>query len=197
MPQRPSKKGGAVMVKKITLPLTDEIVQGLRTGDSVLLTGMLYVARDAAHRRMVDSLDRGEELPFTICGQTIYYMGPSPAPPGKIIGSAGPTTSGRMDIYTPRLIAQGLKGMIGKGMRSQAVKDAIVRYKAVYFGAAGGVGAVIARRIRKAEVIAYDDLGAEAVRRIEVEDFPAMVVNDIYGSDLYEDGKAAYRKADK
>jgi fumarate hydratase subunit beta len=146
---------------------------------------------------MAESIDRGEPLPFDIQGQTIYYMGPSPAPPGKVIGSAGPTTSGRMDIYTPRLIEQGLKGMIGKGMRSQAVKDAILKFRAVYFGAIGGAGAVISRSIKKAEVVAYDDLGAEAVRKIEVEDFPAVVVNDIYGADLYEDGKAAYRKAVK
>jgi len=185
------------MVKNIYLPLTDVIIIELRAGDSVLLTGVLYVARDAAHRRMLESLDRGEALPFDISGQTIYYMGPSPAPPGKVIGSAGPTTSGRMDIYTPRLIEQGLKGMIGKGMRSQPVRDAIVKFRAVYFGAVGGAGAVISRSIRKAEVIAYDDLGAEAVRRIEVEGFPAVVVNDIYGADLYEDGKAAYRKAVK
>jgi len=185
------------MVKNIYLPLTDDIITELRAGDSVLLTGVLYIARDAAHRRMLESLDRGEALPFDISGQTIYYMGPSPAPPGKVIGSAGPTTSGRMDIYTPRLIEQGLKGMIGKGMRSQPVRDAIVKFRAVYFGAVGGAGAVISRSIRKAEVIAYDDLGAEAVRRIEVEGFPAVVVNDIYGADLYEDGKAAYRKAVK
>jgi fumarate hydratase subunit beta len=183
------------MVKNIYLPLTDDIIIGLRAGDSVLLTGVLYVARDAAHRRMLEALEKGEPLPFDISGQTIYYMGPSPAPPGRIIGSAGPTTSGRMDIYTPRLIEQGLKGMIGKGMRSQPVRDAIVKFRAVYFGAVGGAGAVISRSIRKAEVVAYDDLGVEAVRRIEVEGFPAVVVNDIYGADLYEDGQVAYRKA--
>jgi fumarate hydratase subunit beta len=183
------------MLKKIDLPLTDDVIRELRSGDEVLLTGIMYVARDAAHRRLVETLDRGEPLPFDIWGQTIYYMGPSPAPPGKVIGSAGPTTSGRMDIYTPRLIEQGLKGMIGKGMRSQSVKDAILKFKAVYFGAVGGAGAVMSRSIQKAEVIAYDDLGAEAIRKIEVEDFPALVVNDIYGADLYEDGKAAYRKA--
>jgi fumarate hydratase subunit beta len=183
------------MLKKINLPLTDDVIRELRSGDSVLLTGVMYVARDAAHRRMVETLDRGEPLPFDVSGQTIYYMGPSPAPPGKVTGSAGPTTAGRMDIYTPRLIEQGLKGMIGKGMRSQPVKEAIIKFKAVYFGAVGGAGAVISRSIRKAEVVTYDDLGAEAVRKIEVVDFPAVVVNDIYGADLYEDGKAAYRKA--
>jgi fumarate hydratase subunit beta len=185
------------MPEKIYLPLTDDVIEELRCGDRVLITGVIYVARDAAHRRMAESIDRGEPLPFDIQGQTIYYMGPSPAPPGKVIGSAGPTTSGRMDIYTPRLIEQGLKGMIGKGMRSQAVKDAILKFRAVYFGAIGGAGAVISRSIKKAEVVAYDDLGTEAVRKIEVEDFPAVVVNDIYGADLYEDGKAAYRKAVK
>ncbi|MFC1946529.1 Fe-S-containing hydro-lyase [Chloroflexota bacterium] len=185
------------MEKKIVLPLTDDVVKELRTGDSVLLTGTMYVARDAAHRRMLEAMDNGESLPFDISGQTIYYMGPSPAPPGRVIGSAGPTTSSRMDVYTPRLIEQGLKGMIGKGMRSQQVKEAIMKFKAVYFGAAGGAGAVISRSIRKAEVVAYDDLGAEAIRKIDVEDFPAVVVNDIYGADLHEDGKAAYRKAVK
>ena len=185
------------MLKKINLPLTDDVIGELRSGDRVLLTGPMYVARDAAHRRMVEAMDNGEPLPFDISGQTIYYMGPSPAPPGKVIGSAGPTTSSRMDVYTPRLIEQGLKGMIGKGMRSQLVKEAIMKFTAVYFGAVGGAGAVISRSIRKAEVIAYDDLGAEAVREIDVEDFPAVVINDIYGADLYEDGRAAYRKAIK
>lgn len=185
------------MPKKIHLPLTDDIIGELRSGDEVLLKGPMYVARDAAHRRMVEALDKGEPLPFDISGQTIYYMGPSPAPPGKVIGSAGPTTSSRMDVYTPRLIERGLKGMIGKGMRAQPVKEAIMKFKAVYFGAVGGAGAVISRSIKEAEVIAYDDLGAEAVRKIEVDDFPAVVINDIYGADLFEDGKAAYRKAIK
>ena len=183
------------MDKKISLPLTDDVVKNLRAGDSVLLTGPMYVARDAAHRRMIEALDRGERLPFDITGQTIYYMGPSPPPPGKVIGSSGPTTSGRMDVYTPQLIEQGLKAMIGKGKRSQSVKDAIMKYKAVYFGAVGGAGAVISRTIRNAEVIAFDDLGAEAVRKIEVEDFPVIVINDIHGIDLFEEGKAAFRKA--
>jgi fumarate hydratase subunit beta len=185
------------MLKKINLPLTDDVIGELRSGDGVLLTGTMYVARDAAHRRMVQAMENGEPSPFDLSGQTIYYMGPSPAPPGKVIGSAGPTTSSRMDVYTPRLIEHGLKGMIGKGMRSQSVKEAIMKCKAVYFGAVGGAGAVISRSIMKAEVIAYDDLGAEAVRKIEVQDFPAVVINDIYGADLYEDGKAAYRKAVK
>jgi len=181
------------MQKKIKLPLNDEIVQDLRAGDKLLLSGVIYVARDAAHKRMVEALDKGEALPANIKGQTIYFMGPTPARPGNVIGSAGPTTSGRMDAYSPRLLAHGLKGMIGKGSRSQAVKDSIKQYKGVYFAAIGGAGALISKSIRKAEVVAYDDLGAEALRRLEVEDFPVVVINDTYGGDLYEEGKAKYR----
>ena len=182
------------MAKKINLPLGDEVIKGLKAGDNVLLTGMMYVARDAAHKRLVESLDRGEPLPFDIKGQTIYYMGPTPAKPGQVIGSAGPTTSGRMDVYSPRLMAVGLKGMIGKGMRSAAVKSAIRQHGAVYMAAIGGTGALISKTIKKSEVVAYAELGAEAVLRIEVEDFPATVINDIYGGDLYEEGQAKYRK---
>jgi len=181
------------MVKKVTLPLTDETLKELKAGDNVLLNGIIYVGRDAAHKRLVEALDQGKPLPFDIKGQTIYYMGPSPAKPGQPIGSAGPTTSGRMDSYSPRLMAEGLKGMIGKGMRSQAVKDAIKQYKAVYFAAIGGAGALISKSIKKSEVIAYEELGAEAVRRLEVEDFPVTVINDMYGGDLYQEGKAKYR----
>ncbi len=181
------------MAKKVMLPLTEEILKDLRAGDDVLLTGVIYVGRDAAHKRMTEALDRGETLPFDIKGQTIYFMGPSPARPGRPIGSAGPTTSGRMDGYSPRLMAEGLKGMIGKGMRSPAVKEAMKQYKAVYFGAIGGAGALASRSIKKSEVIAYEELGAEAIRRLGVEDFPVTVVNDIYGGDLYEEGKAKYR----
>ena len=181
------------MAKKVMLPLTEETLKDLRAGDDVLLTGVIYVGRDAAHKRMTEALDRGETLPFDIKGQTIYFMGPSPARPGKPIGSAGPTTSGRMDGYSPRLMAEGLKGMIGKGMRSPAVKEAMRQYKAVYFGAIGGAGALASRSIKKSEVIVYEELGAEAIRRLEVEDFPVTVVNDIYGGDLYEEGKAKYR----
>ncbi len=181
------------MAKKVMLPLTEEALKDLRAGDDVLLTGVIYVGRDAAHKMMTEALDRGETLPFDIKGQTIYFMGPSPARPGKPIGSAGPTTSGRMDGYSPRLMAEGLKGMIGKGMRSPAVKEAMKQYKAVYFGAIGGAGALASRSIKKSEVIAYEELGAEAIRRLEVEDFPVTVVNDIYGGDLYEEGKAKYR----
>jgi fumarate hydratase subunit beta len=184
------------VTKKISLPLTDSDIESLRAGDSILLSGVMYVARDTAHKRMIELLDKGGALPFDIRGQTVYYMGPSPAPPGRVIGSAGPTTSGRMDPYSPRLIECGLKGMVGKGMRSRAVKDAIIRHKALYFAAVGGAGAIISRSIKKAEIVAWEDLGAEALRRIEVEDFPAVVVNDIHGGDLYVDGKAAYRKVE-
>ncbi len=181
------------MVKKVPLPLTDETLKDLKAGDNILLTGVMYVGRDAAHKRLVEALDQGKPLPFDITGQTIYFMGPSPAKPGKPIGAAGPTTSGRMDAYSPRLIAEGLKGMIGKGMRSQAVKDAMKKYKAVYLAAIGGAGALISKSIKKSEVIAYEELGAEAIRRLEVEDFPVTVINDIYGGDLYQEGKARYR----
>jgi len=181
------------MVKRVTLPLTDETLASLKAGDNVLLTGVMYVGRDAAHKRMVEALEQGKPLPFDIRGQTVYFMGPSPARPGQPIGSAGPTTSGRMDAYSPRLITEGLKGMIGKGMRSQEVKDAMKKYKAAYMAAIGGAGALISKSIRKSEVTAYEELGAEAVRRLEVEDFPVTVVNDIYGGDLYQEGKARYR----
>jgi len=181
------------IVKKVTLPLTNETLEGLKAGDNILLTGTMYVGRDAAHKRMVEALEQGKPLPFDVKGQAIYFMGPSPARPGQPIGSAGPTTSGRMDSYSPRLIAEGLKGMIGKGMRSQEVKDAMKKHKAVYLAAIGGAGALISKTIKKSEVIAYEELGAEAVRRLEVEDFPATVVNDIYGGDLYQEGKAKYR----
>ena len=183
------------MAKKIMLPLSDETLKELKAGDEVLLTGVIYAARDTAHKRMVEALAKGKTLPFDIKGQTIYFTGPSPARPGQPVGSAGPTTSGRMDSYSPRLIAEGLKGMIGKGMRSQAVREAMKQYKAVYFGAIGGAGALISTRIKKAEVIAYEELEAEALRRLEVEDFPATVVNDIYGGDLYQQGKSRYRIA--
>ena len=183
------------MLKKIKLPLTDDNVKDLHAGDNVLLTGTIYVARDAAHKRLVDSLNKGEPLPFDIKGATVYYMGPSPAKPGQVIGAAGPTTSGRMDSFSPRLMDVGLKGMIGKGNRTKPVKDSIVKNKAVYFAAIGGAGALIAKGIKKADVIAYEELGAEAVRKLEVEDFPVTVINDIYGNDLYDEGKAKYRTA--
>jgi len=182
------------MPKRVTLPLDDETIRGLRAGDSVLISGVVYVARDAAHKRMVEAMDSGRDLPFDIRGQTIYFMGPTPARPGRVIGSAGPTTSGRMDAYSPRLIARGLKGMIGKGVRSPAVKDAMKEHKAVYLAAIGGAGALLSKSIKKAKVVAYEDIGAEAIRQLEVEDFPVTVVNDIYGGDLYQEGKARYKR---
>jgi fumarate hydratase subunit beta len=181
------------MPQEVRLPFNEKSIETLRAGDSLLLTGVIYVARDAAHKRMIEALDKGEPLPFDIKNQVIYYMGPSPARPGQVIGSAGPTTSSRMDSYTPRLIAEGLRAMIGKGVRSQAVKDAIKEYKAAYLAAIGGIGALISRSIQKSEVIAYGDLGPEALLRLEVKDFPVTVIYDIYGGDLYQEARAKYR----
>ncbi len=179
---------------RIETPLSDEDVERLKIGDRVLITGVLYTGRDAAHKRLVDLIDRGDEIPFDIKGQIIYYVGPTPARPGKPIGSAGPTSSYRMDPYSPQLMEKGLKGMIGKGMRSQEVVDAMKRFKAVYLAAVGGAAALIARRIKKSELIAYEDLGPEAIRRLEVEDFPAIVVNDIWGNDLYVEGVKRFER---
>ncbi len=179
---------------KLTTPLTDEILETLHAGDNVEITGTIYVGRDAAHKRLVEALDRGEKLPADLKGQVIYYMGPSPTKPGQVIGSAGPTTSGRMDRYAPRLMEIGLKGMIGKGLRLPPVKDAMKKYKAVYFAATGGAAALISQRIKQAKVIAYDDLGAEALQELQVENFPVIVVNDIFGGDAYEDGKKQYAR---
>jgi len=175
-------------------PLSDEIVASLKSGDRVLISGVIYTGRDAAHKRLVDLLDKGEDLPIPMQGEIIYFVGPTPAKPGKAIGSAGPTTSYRMDSYSPRLLAEGLKGMIGKGSRNAEVKAAIKEHKGIYFAATGGAGALLAQRIKKAEVVAYEDLGPEAIRRIEVEDFPAVVINDIHGNDLYEQGVINYKK---
>jgi len=161
----------------------------------VTISGTIFVARDAAHKRMIEALDRDDPLPFDPRGQIVYYMGPSPARPGKPIGSAGPTTSCRMDPYAPRLLEVGLKGMIGKGNRSSAVKEAIQKHKAVYLAAIGGAAALIAKSIKESQVIAYEDLGAEAVRQLTVEDFPAIVVNDIYGGDAYEEGRKRYQQS--
>ncbi|MFH0945582.1 MAG: Fe-S-containing hydro-lyase [Planctomycetota bacterium] len=180
--------------RPVELPLSDDVVDALRAGDELLLTGVMYVGRDAAHKRMIEALQAGEPLPVDLKGQVIYFMGPTPARPGKPIGSAGPTSSYRMDAYSPRLMAEGLKGMIGKGMRSREVKEAMKKYKAVYLGAIGGAGALISRCIKKVEVVAYDDLGAEALRRIVVQDFPVTVVNDIYGGDIYEEGRALFQR---
>ena len=179
---------------RLTPPLSDEVVASLKSGDRVLITGTIYTGRDAAHKRLVELLDRGQELPIPIRGEIIFFVGPTPPPPGRAIGAAGPTTSYRMDPYSPRLLAEGLKGMIGKGARGREVREAIVKYRGIYFAAVGGAGALLSQRIRKAEVVAYEDLGPEAIRRIEVEDFPAVVVNDIHGNDLFEQGVAAYRR---
>jgi fumarate hydratase subunit beta len=183
------------MARKITTPLTDEVVRELRAGDAVEITGVVYQARDAAHKRLVALVEAGEPLPFELEGAVVYYMGPSPAKPGRVIGSAGPTTSGRMDAYTPLLLEHGLKGMIGKGLRTPAVKDAMREHTAVYFAATGGAGALLAQRIVGNEVIAWPELGAEAVARLEVVDFPAIVVNDCHGGDLYEEGRARYARS--
>jgi len=178
---------------KIQTPVTDDIITKLKAGDHVLITGMIYTGRDMAHKYMVEGHQKGEKLPFDIRGQILYYTGPTPAPPGRPIGSAGPTTSYRMDKYAPYLLELGLKGMIGKGPRGQEVKDAIKKHKAVYFAAIGGAGALISKAIHKAELIAYPELGTEAVMRLEVEDFPAVVVNDVYGGDLYRMGVEKYK----
>ena len=178
--------------RQITVPVAKEEIQDLRAGDYVYLTGVIYTARDAAHKRMDEALSEGKELPLDIKNQMIYYMGPSPAREGRPIGSAGPTTASRMDKYAPRLLDLGLGGMIGKGKRSQAVRDAIVRNKAVYFAAVGGAGALLSKCIKKADVIAYDDLGTEAIRRLEIEDLPAIVVIDSEGNNLYETAVKEY-----
>ncbi len=169
-------------------PLTDDIIVKLRAGDPVVITGVIYTGRDMAHKYMIEDCEKGGKLPFDLKGQILYYTGPTPAPPGRVIGSAGPTTSYRMDKYTPALLELGLKGMIGKGPRGQEVKDAIRKYKAVYLAAIGGAGALISKTIKKAEVVAYPELGTEAVMRLEVENFPAIVVNDVHGEDLYRIG---------
>ncbi|MCK4257901.1 MAG: Fe-S-containing hydro-lyase [Halanaerobiales bacterium] len=181
-------------MKHLTTPLKNEDLEGLRSGDRVFLSGVIYTARDAAHARLIKLIEEGKELPFDLKGQVIYYVGPTPAKPGKVIGSAGPTTSYRMDPYAPRLIELGLKGMIGKGFRSHEVKDAVKKHTAVYFGAVGGAAALIAERIKEVEIIAYEDLGAEAIRRMVVEDFPLIVINDTNGGDLYEEGRSLYKR---
>lgn len=177
---------------KLTTPLTDEDVAQLNIGDTVLLSGIIYTGRDAAHKRLVDLIEEGKELPLDLKGQVIYYVGPAPAPPGKPIGSAGPTTSYRMDPYTPQLLERGLKATIGKGPRGKGVIDAMKQNKAVYLAAVGGVAALIAKSIKKAKVIAYEDLGTEAIRELEAEDFPCIVANDIYGNDLFQEGQEKY-----
>jgi fumarate hydratase subunit beta len=181
-------------MRRIKTPLEDKVIEGLKAGEKVFLSGYVFTARDAAHKRFIDTLNEGGKLPFDLTDQVIYYCGPSPAPPGRVIGACGPTTSSRMDAYSPKLISLGLKGMIGKGKRSQAVKDAIKEFKAVYFGATGGAGALLSKSVVSSETIAYEDLGPEAVVKLEVQDMPLFVVNDIYGNDLYEAGTDQYRR---
>ena len=176
---------------RLQAPLSNEDVEKLKNGDRVLISGMVYTARDSAHKRLFYLLKNGQELPFDIRGQIIYYVTPTPTKPGRIFGSAGPTSSYRMDYYTPALLEKGLKGMIGKGMRSDAVKEAIKRYKAVYFAAIGGAGALLSKRVKKEEIIAYEE-GPGTIRRLEVEDFPVIVVNDVDGNDLYIEGQKKY-----
>ncbi len=180
----------------MTTPLSDEDVSKLEAGDIVYLNGTIYTARDAAHKRLVDLIEKGEQLPFDLQGSVIYFVGPTPPKPGEPIGSAGPTTSYRMDSYSPILIEHGQKGMIGKGKRNEAVKEACKKHKAVYFGATGGAGALIAKAIKEAEVIAYPELGPEAIRKLTVEEFPVTVINDTHGNDLYEMGRAKYEVKD-
>lgn len=179
---------------RISAPLTDAVIEKLKAGDKILITGVMYTARDAAHKRLIELLNAGKELPVDLKGQIVYYVGPTPEKPGEVIGSAGPTTSGRMDAYTPRLLELGLKGMVGKGARSKEVLDAIKKHKAVYMAAVGGAAALIRRSIKKAEIVAYEDLGPEAIRRLEVVDFPAIVVNDVHGGDLFLQGVEKYRR---
>ena len=177
---------------RLTPPLSDADVERLKIGDRVLITGAIYTGRDAAHKRLTDLIQAGKPLPLEIQGQIIYYVGPSPAKPGRPVGAAGPTTSYRMDAYAPELMRFGLKGMIGKGARSKDVRDVMAEFKAVYLAAIGGAGALMAQAIKKAEIIAYEDLGPEAIRRLEVEEFPVIVVNDVRGNDLYEEGVKKY-----
>lgn len=178
--------------RKITLPLTEELAKTLHAGDSVLVAGTIYTSRDAGHKRMCEALARGEKLPFDPADATIYYVGPTPAKPGNVIGSAGPTTSGRMDAYAPTMMSVGARGMIGKGARLPEVVDAMKKYSGVYFGAIGGAGALLAKCIKKAELIAYEDLGAEALRKLYVEDMPLVVIIDSEGNNLYDDGRKSY-----
>lgn len=178
---------------RLTVPLSTADLKKLKVGDKVLLSGIIYTARDAAHKRLVDLLDAGRQLPINIQGQVIYFVGPAPAPPGKPIGSAGPTTAYRMDPYSPRLLDAGLKGMIGKGARSRAVIESMVKNRAVYFAAIGGAAVVTAQAVKEAKVVAYGDLGAEAIRELKVVDFPVFVANDIYGNDIFAQGVEQYR----
>ena len=179
---------------RLTAPISEEQARSLRAGDQVILNGVIYTGRDAAHKRLVELIAQGKDLPIDLEGQIIYHVGPTPAKPGQVIGSAGPTTSGRMDKYAPILIERGLRGMIGKGFRAQPVRDAMREYGAVYFGAIGGCAAAIAQRIKSAEIVAYEDLGTEAIRKLVVEDLPVVVVNDTHGSDLYREAMDRYAR---
>jgi len=178
----------------ITSIIEEEIIEKLTVGTRVTISGVIYTARDAAHHRIIQALEKGEKLPLDLKGQTLYYMGPSPARAGQVIGSAGPTTSSRMDKYTPKLLAAGVKATIGKGSRSPEVREAIKKHKAVYLVTTGGAGALLAKTIKQVEIIAYEELGTEAIMRLTVENFPAIVANDIYGEDLFELGRAKYKK---
>ena len=180
--------------KYLTTPLTDADVESLKAGDRVRITGVLYTARDAAHARLLPLIEQGQPLPIDVTGAIIYYTGPTPAQPGQVIGAIGPTTASRMDKFTPALLKLGLKATIGKGYRGQAVKDALKQFKGIYFGTVGGAGALLSRHIKKAEFVAYEDLGTEAIRRLEVEEFPAIVLNDCHGGDLYQDGQKQYAR---
>ncbi|HSE91744.1 MAG TPA: Fe-S-containing hydro-lyase [Methylomirabilota bacterium] len=185
---------GADGIKDVTTPLSDADAESLRAGDRVRISGVIYTARDAAHGRLFPLIEQGKPLPIDVRGAIVYYTGPSPARPGDVVGSIGPTTASRMDRFTPALLRLGLKGTIGKGYRGQAVKDALRQYKGVYFGAIGGAGAVLSRHVKRLEVVAYEDLGTEAIRRLEVEDFPAIVINDCHGGDLYQDGQKQFAR---
>jgi len=184
-------------MRMIKTPLSREDARALRCGEDVLLTGTIYTARDAAHARLIETIKQGETLPFELENAIVYYVGPTPPKPGRVIGSAGPTTSGRMDVYTPELIRLGLTGMIGKGTRTPEVVAAMQKYGAVYFGAVGGAGALLARCIKSAEIVAYEDLGAEAIRKLEVKDMPLTVIIDSEGNDLYIQGRADYLQSRK
>jgi len=180
--------------KNLHTPLSDEDVMSLKAGDNIYLNGVIYTARDAAHKKLVELMDNNEELPLDLQGQVIYYVGPTPAKPGQVIGSAGPTTSGRMDAYTPHMLAAGMKACIGKGSRNQDVKESLCKYKGVYLAAVGGAGALLSKRIVGCEMVAYPELGPEAIHRLEVEGFPVTVVNDAHGNDLYETGAKEYAR---
>jgi fumarate hydratase subunit beta len=181
-------------IKDVTTPLSDADVQSLKAGDRVRISGVLYTARDAAHGRLLPLIEKGEKLPIDVKGAIIYYTGPTPAQPGDVVGAIGPTTASRMDKFTPALLELGLKGTMGKGYRGQAVKDALREHRGVYLGAIGGAGAVLSRHVKKLEIVAYEDLGTEAIRRLEVDAFPAIVINDCHGGDLYQDGQKQFAR---